>query len=98
MVILLPPVPGPPGSGTLAMPFHDPHALSTAATMTSARARPAIRLQLRILIHLTQRVAAGPRAAVLPERRALDRAQRRGPAGAAGAPSTRPAWAASSPS
>src|SRR6202035_1420242 len=56
-VILLDPVPGPPGSGTFAMPFHDPHELSTNAAITSASARLAIRLHLRMLIHLPQRVA-----------------------------------------
>src|SRR5258705_3347212 len=37
------------------MPFHDPHELSTNATITSARARLAIRLNLRMhIIHLPQ--------------------------------------------
>src|ERR1700682_5722433 len=44
------------------MPFHDPHELSTNATITSARARVAIRLHLRMLIHLPQRVAPGRQA------------------------------------
>src|SRR4030081_3709325 len=42
------------------MPFHDPHELSTNATITSASARLAIRLHLdnlSMLIHLPQRVA-----------------------------------------
>jgi hypothetical protein len=45
------------------MPFHDPHELSTNATAASAPMRLAILLQLRIIFHLPQRVAAA-----LPER------------------------------
>src|SRR4029077_17638408 len=53
------------------MPFHDPHELSTNATVTSATARLAIRLHLDILsmlIHLPQRVGAVRRARAPPAR------------------------------
>src|SRR6476620_7639824 len=80
MVVLFEPVPGPPGSGTFAMPFHDPHELSTNATMTSASARLAIRLNLDnlgMLIVLPQRVAAALREQVQPGRQVRDRGQAR---------------------
>src|SRR4029079_10144650 len=48
------------------MPFHDPHELNTNATVTSATARLAIRLHLRMLIHLPQRVGPVRQARVLP--------------------------------
>src|SRR3954463_14555699 len=72
MVILSEPVPGPPGSGTFAMPFHDPHDVSTNATAAAAPGRRAIRLHLRVAIpafcllptrlitHLPQPVALVP--------------------------------------
>src|SRR5690606_4229641 len=87
-----PPVPGPLGNGTLAIPRHDPHAVSTSAIVNRASDRRVARVTVRFTVVTVVTVVLSARTLIppLPPQPAAPPAQDRPVPGQAPAPSPPP--------